>query len=85
MRFPSARIHRRQILRGAGAAALAPFVPILESEAQVNRQRLVAWYTPTGTIQREWVPEGNPQDYSFKRILKPVEAYKDRMVVFKGA
>lgn len=84
LRSRRARIQRRQVLRGAGVAAFAPFVPILESEAQTDRQRFVTWYTPNGTIKREWYPDGDPTNYTFKRILDPVSAYKDRMIIFQG-
>ena len=84
LRSRHVQFQRRQLLRAAGLAAFAPFVPILESEAQTARQRFVTWYTPNGTIKREWYPEGDPSNYAFKRILKPVEAYKDRMILFQG-
>ena len=80
-------ISRRKLMTGAAAtAALTPFVPILESEAQVGRkQRFISFMGQSnGVIQDQWTPEGSPTDFEFKRILAPLEEWKQKMVVVAG-
>lgn len=83
---PNRGISRRKLLCGAAAtAAFAPFIPLRESEAQeVGVQRLLNWYTPAGTIEREWTPTGTGSDFELKRILAPLEAQKERLLVISG-
>jgi hypothetical protein len=80
------RVTRRQLMCGAAATCvLAPFIPVLEAEAQAKPlQRLVTWFTPNGTIHREWTPEGGVLDFKLKRILAPLEPYRDKLVVISG-
>ena len=79
-------VSRRQLLTGAAATAvLAPFVPLREGEAQeAGTQRLLTWYTPNGTIHREWTPTGSAQNFTLGRILEPLEEMKSKIVVVSG-
>jgi hypothetical protein len=58
----------------AGAATVAAKVP----------NRLLFTYIPIGAIMSEWIPDGTEKDYRFKRILKPLEAFKGDLCVLAG-
>jgi len=78
---------RRAFLGGVGsAAALAPFVPVLDSEAgQVQPpKRLIVLFSPNGTIHENWAPQGGESDFTLSTILAPLEPHRDRLVVLDG-
>ncbi len=90
MRSTRPRISRRKLLLGGGAAAslapLAPLLPISEAEGQAQGfpKRLVCWFTPNGTIRDEWLPEGGETDFTFKKILAPLEDFKQQLLILDG-
>ncbi len=80
-------ISRRQFLGGtAAAAALTPFVPLLESHAGGNGfpTRLVILYTPAGTIMPRWRPTGSETDWELSELLMPLAPHKDKLLVLDG-
>ena len=40
--------------------------------------RLFFTYIPIGAIMDEWYPTGGETDFEFKRILKPLQAFRER-------
>jgi hypothetical protein len=83
----SRRFSRRAFLGGLGsAAALAPFVPVLESEAgqAQHPKRLILLFSPNGSIHENWAPQGTETDFTLPTILAPLEAHRDRLVVLDG-
>ncbi len=86
-------ISRRSFLRDlALPAAAAPFLGGLPSlfgadgpRVGGKRQRLIIMFSPNGTIPDEFWPDtaedGSPV---FKRILEPLEAFKDRILTLRG-
>ena len=54
---------------GAGAGAARP------------RTRFGAIYVPNGAIMEQWIPERVGAGFEFKPILKPLEPFKDQIVV----
>lgn len=85
---PSLRRHlsRRHVLQIGGAAlAASPFVPVLEAQSQVGTaKRFVILGTHNGTVLNEFFPDTTGRDFELKRILTPLEAYKDRMNIVGG-
>ena len=82
-------LHRRQFLRDLGISAGAlPFLSGLPSitgaPAPQKRQRLVIMFSPNGTLPNEFWPDQEGADFSFKTILKPLEAFKERMLILHG-
>ncbi|MFC7337543.1 DUF1552 domain-containing protein [Haloferula chungangensis] len=82
---------RRSFLRDLGvSAALAPFVgglPSLlgaESPTSGRKQRLIVMFSPNGTIPEEFWPEVSEDSLSFKRILEPLEDFRDRTLTLRG-
>ncbi len=85
-RIGAPRIGRRALLSVGAAAALAPFLPILNSRAQANGppKRILFCYQDNGTVHSEWKPSGSGADFTFKRILAPLLAHKQDLLVLSG-
>ncbi|SRR6266540_1093372 len=81
---------RRNLIQsalGAGAvAALTPFLPVLEAEAQLApaRKRLVLIFWSGGTTVSQAWPTGTETDFKFPPIMASLEPFKSKLVVFKN-
>ncbi|MBK1883389.1 DUF1552 domain-containing protein [Luteolibacter pohnpeiensis] len=80
---------RRQFLRQLGLSAAAlPFLPSLPSLAgtvsESPPQRIIFMFTPNGTIPEDFWPDETGADFKLKRILSPLEPFKNRMITLKG-
>ncbi len=80
---------RRHFLRQLGlSTASLPFLPILPSLAQSSPsappQRIIFMFTPNGTIPAEFWPDTMGTDFKLKRILAPLEPFKNRMMTLHG-
>jgi hypothetical protein len=81
------RFRRRELLATSTLAALAPFVPILDVEAQGAPRlpsRLVLLFSPNGTLYENWAPVGSETDFALSPILAPLLPYQDKLVVLDG-
>jgi len=80
-------LSRRTFLRGAGATLALPFldamVPALTA-ATPPRRRLGFVYVPNGVIVEQFVPAKEGADFEITTILKPLEAFKDQLVVISN-
>jgi hypothetical protein len=80
---------RRTFLRGAGATVGLPLleamVPAFTALAQTpagNRpHRFGAVFVPNGAITEQWIPATAGTGFTFTPILKPLEPFKDALVV----
>jgi len=73
---------RRAFLRGAGLGAFAlPFVRAAHGIAAPPPRYLVVFFTMNGTIMNEFFPNA---DGSYRRILKPIEALRQKLIVMRG-
>ncbi len=79
---------RRLFLRGLGVTVSLPLleamVPALTALAQSGaapKTRFGAVYVPNGAIMEQWIPETVGAGFDFKPILKPLEPFKDQMLV----
>ena len=82
-------IHRRQFIRNLGISTAAlPFLTGLPSLGLASpvrpRQRLVVMFSPNGTIPDAFWPDQQGADFALKEIMKPMEAFRDRMLVLNG-
>ena len=84
-------LSRRTVLRGLGASLALPLldsmVPALSSaHAQVAQRtkRLGVIYVPNGMAMRAWTPATEGTDFEITRIMQPMAAYRDRMLVITG-
>lgn len=85
--------NRRDILKLGLSAAALPFVFNLESMrkpafgSDVVREipkRLVILFSPNGIIPQDFWPDTYSESFEVKRILEPLGAYRDRMLLLHG-
>ena len=84
-------LSRRTFLRGAGAAialplldAMVPALTPLAKAAAAPRTRFGAIYIPNGAIVDELFPKSFGTNWEFTPILKPLEPFKNQIVVVKN-
>lgn len=80
---------RRHFLRDLGLSTLAvPFLAGLPSlrasTAAGPKQRMIFVFSPNGTVPKEFWPDEEGAEFRFKRILAPLETFRDRTLVLKG-
>lgn len=83
------RLPRRTFLRGVGVAVALPWldamVPAFAAPSDKKAPvRLLFGYVPNGMMMDEWKPETVGKNFEIKRILKPLEAFRDDMLVLTG-
>jgi Protein of unknown function (DUF1552) len=81
-------LERRTFLRGMGAAialpvldAMCPAFAAPSRQAAMAPTRLAFLYVPNGIIMKDWTPAATGAGFEFPRTLKPVEAFRDDLVV----
>ena len=81
-------IPRRRFLSGMGVVvglplleAMVPAFTALAQTAAQPKPRFGAVYFPNGAIVEQWIPDQVGAGFEFKPILKPLEAFKDQMVL----
>lgn len=82
-------LDRRLLLRGAGAAIALPLLdamrPALAAAKSVKQARRVGVvYVPNGIVMKDWLPEKTGAEFQFTRILKPLEKFREDIVVVSG-
>ena len=84
-------LSRRTILRGVGAAIALPMLdamrPALAATAGPGVKspiRLAFSYVPNGIIMKDWTPQAAGAAYDFTRILKPLEPFREDILVLSG-
>jgi uncharacterized protein DUF1552 len=78
---------RRTFIRGMGATLALPLldamVPAMSAQAKAA-PRFAAIYCGNGANMSDWTPSTDGADFAFSPILKPLEAFRDRTLVFTG-
>ena len=84
-------IPRRTLLRGVGATLALPFldgmVPALTALAKTAAKpiaRLCTVYVPNGIMMEHWTPAAEGRSYEFTPILKPLEPFRNHLLVLSG-
>jgi len=82
-------IPRRTFLRGAGAALALPMLDAMTPAfaADTTRPiRMAFMQMPNGifNLNGEWTPKTEGASFEMTQTLKPLEAFRDRMVVISG-
>ncbi|WP_394794109.1 DUF1552 domain-containing protein [Armatimonas sp.] len=83
-------LSRRMLLRGAGAALALPLLdamtPALATPQQRKKAplRLVFCYVPNGIIMKDWTPKELGSGFELPRILKPLEAHRESLLLLSG-
>ena len=79
---------RRTFLRGMGAAMALPLLdsmaPALSAATRTVIPRIVFVYTANGIIMRDWTPQTEGAGFEFTPTLKPMEPFRDRLLVLTG-
>ena len=81
---------RRTFLKSLGAAIALPYLdamaPAFAAGAAPARQaqRLIFTYIPNGVTMEAWTPAATGAAFEYTRILKPLEAFRDRTLVLSG-
>ncbi|MDA0281855.1 MAG: DUF1552 domain-containing protein [Planctomycetota bacterium] len=80
---------RRRFLKSLGLKAAAlPFLMNLPSlgfaGSSSRKKRLVVMFSPNGTVPKEFWPDQEGSEFVLKPILKPLEPFRDRMLVLNG-
>jgi hypothetical protein len=80
---------RRTVLRGMGALVALPFLDAMMpalARAQAGRppKRFGAIYVPHGSTHDLWVPPNTGTGFEFTPILKPVEPFREQLVVLSN-
>ncbi len=82
---------RRSFLRGVGVTmalplldAMIPASTLLAQTAAQPVRRFGAVYVPQGAIRDKWLPETIGSDFEFSPILRPLEKFRDHVVVVSG-
>jgi hypothetical protein len=78
---------RRTFIRGMGATLALPFldamVPAMSALSKAA-PRFAAIYCGNGANMNDWTPVTEGVGFAFSPILKPLEAFRDRTIVFTG-
>jgi len=78
---------RRTFIRGMGAVVALPFldamVPALSAMGKAA-PRFTAVYVGNGVNPFDWVPATEGVGFTISPSLKPLEAFRDRMLVLSG-
>jgi hypothetical protein len=84
-------LHRRTFLRGMGTTlalpvldAMVPALSALKDTAAKPVQRFGAVYIGNGANMSQWTPATEGVGFEFSPILKPLEAFRDRVLVVTG-
>ncbi len=80
-------LHRRTFLQGLGTAIALPMLDAMTpalSPAAKPIVRLGFVYVPNGVIMDKWTPVAEGANFAFKSTMKPLEAYRERLLVLSG-
>jgi hypothetical protein len=82
-------IPRRTFLKGVGATVALPFldamVPVFAAPGANDRPtRLSFIEVPNGIIMDKWTPATEGAGFTFTPVLKPLEAFREQMLVLSG-
>ena len=91
MMSPRRRLSRRTVLRGVGRDPALPlfdamvpaFTPIARAAGNSPR-RFGVVYLPNGLNMQGWTPKTTGGGFEFTPTLKPIEKFRDKMVVLSG-
>jgi hypothetical protein len=81
---------RRTFIRGMGATLALPLldamVPAMSAQSKTSKAapRFAAIYCGNGANMHDWTPPTDGVGFAFSPILKPLEAFRDRTLVFTG-
>ena len=84
------QLPRRTFLKGMGVTVALPLLdamtPALASASETAKAplRLAFFAVPNGIEMKSWTPKGTGRDFEITRILKPLEPFREDMLVLTG-
>ena len=84
------QLSRRTLLKGLGVTVALPMLdamtPALATAAEKAKAptRIFFGAVPNGIEMKAWKPLGVGKDFEFTRILKPLEAYREDLLILTG-
>jgi hypothetical protein len=83
---------RRTFLRGLGATIALPVLDAMTPAFASGANRLAAKsplrlsiaYVPNGIVMKDWTPQTEGAAFELTRILKPLEPFRDQILVLSG-
>ncbi len=78
---------RRTFLRGMGVTLALPLLDAMTPALAASPKpvvRLGFVYVPNGIIMDKWTPKTEGADFQFMPTMKPLEPFRDRLLVFSG-
>jgi hypothetical protein len=86
------KLDRRTFLRSAGVTVALPimdamipaFTPMAKAAAELRPKRFVGIWHPHGAAPGYWSPLQTGEDFEFSYITKPLEAFRNRIVLISG-
>jgi Protein of unknown function (DUF1552) len=78
---------RRAFLRGMGVTISLPLLDAMTPAFAAGAKpavRLGFVYVPNGIIKNKWTPNGEGADFQFAPTMKPLEPFRERLLVFSG-
>ena len=80
-------INRRTVLRGIGTTLALPLldsmIPALRA-APKAKCRLGVVYVPNGIVMQNWTPGAQGAAFGFTPTLKPLEQFREHVLVLSG-
>ena len=83
-------LDRRTLLRGLGLGVALPMLDAMTPAFAASKtvaaapRRLAFCYVPNGIIMPAWSPLTDGKDYELTRVLQPLAAYREKMLVLSG-
>ena len=87
---PRQAIPRRTVLRGVGATLALPLLERMMPATALARAaatpvtRFCTVYVPNGIVMERWTPETDGTGFAFTPTLKPLEPFRDHLLVLSG-
>jgi hypothetical protein len=81
------RLPRRTVLRGIGAGIALPWLDAMRPAFAATLEaplRLAFSYVPNGIIPDAWAVKGEGRDFELSRVLKPLEPFREQLLVLSG-
>ncbi|MBM3787401.1 MAG: DUF1552 domain-containing protein [Acidobacteria bacterium] len=79
-------LSRRTLLRGFGTAVALPLLEAMPPAARSGPApvRMAFTYVPNGIIMENWTPDASGRDFAFPRVIKPLEPFREKLLVLSG-
>lgn len=80
-------LSRRTLLRGLGVSIALPLLDSMMPAFAASTKaplRMLFNYVPNGVIMKDWTPVAGGSSFDLPRILQPMTAYRDKMMLITG-